>query len=100
MRRCPCGPTITRRLIEERCRRPASTGTVPEAYAGLTPHELQVLELLARGHSNTDIARTLVVAETTVKTHVARILQKLRLRDRLQAVIHVYESGLVASCHS
>lgn len=93
-------PTITRRLIEELCRRPANTGRLPEAYAGLTPRELQVLELLARGHSNSEIALTLIVAETTIKTHVARILQKLQLRDRVQAVIHAYESGLVAPGHS
>lgn len=93
-------PTITRRLIEELCRRPAISDTVPDAYAELTPRELEVLELLARGHSNTEIAHTLVVAETTVKTHVARILQKLQLRDRVQAVIHAYETGLVAPGHS
>ncbi len=89
-------PTITRRLIEEFCRRPSSPGTTPRTLTDLTARELEVLELVARGLSNTEIAATLVVAETTVKTHVAHILSKLDLRDRAQAVVIAYETGLVS----
>lgn len=88
-------PTITRRLIEEFCARPSPTTPTPPELEGLTPRELEVLALIARGHSNADIAAELVVAETTVKTHIARILAKLHLNDRAQAVIAAYESGLV-----
>ena len=88
-------PTITRRLIEEFCARPSPATTTPPALAELTPREIEVLTLIARGHANADIAAELVVAETTVKTHVARILAKLHLNDRAQAVIAAYESGLV-----
>ena len=88
-------PTITRRLIEEFCRRPSLTGGTPPTLADLTARELEVLQLVARGLSNTEIAATLVVAETTVKTHVAHILGKLGLRDRAQAVVAAYETGLV-----
>ena len=88
-------PAITRRLIEQFCRQPSATGGTPAALASLTPRELEVLALVAKGLSNTEIAAQLVVGETTVKTHVARILQKLGLRDRAQAVIAAYESGLV-----
>lgn len=88
-------PTITRRLIEEFCHRPSPhTGTPPE-LAELTPRELEVLGLVGRGLSNTQIAATLFVAETTVKTHLARILAKLNLRDRAQAVVIAYETGIV-----
>jgi DNA-binding NarL/FixJ family response regulator len=88
-------PTITRRLIEEFCRRPTPTGTTPPALADLTARELEVLELVARGLSNAEIAVRFVVAETTVKTHVAHVLAKLGLRDRAQAVVIAYETGLV-----
>ncbi|HLX20536.1 MAG TPA: response regulator transcription factor [Gaiellaceae bacterium] len=88
-------PTITRRLIEEFCRRTSRTGITPHTLADLTARELEVLQLVARGLSNTEIAATLVVAETTVKTHVAHILGKLGLRDRAQAVVAAYETGLV-----
>ena len=88
-------PTITRRLIEEFCRRPSPTGTTPPTLIDLTARELEVLQLVAHGLSNTEIAATLVVAETTVKTHVAHILGKLGLRDRAQAVVAAYETGLV-----
>jgi DNA-binding NarL/FixJ family response regulator len=88
-------PTITRRLIEEFCRRPSPTGTTPAALKDLTARELEVLELLAHGLSNSEIAATLVVAETTIKTHVAHILTKLELRDRAQAVVIAYETGLL-----
>jgi DNA-binding NarL/FixJ family response regulator len=89
-------PQITRRLIEQfaRAARPAP-GAVPEALSELTPRELEVLELLARGRSNAEIAAQLVVGENTIKTHVAHILGKLGLRDRVQAVVLAYESGLV-----
>jgi DNA-binding NarL/FixJ family response regulator len=88
-------PTITRRLIEEFCSRPAPTGTPPPALADLTARELEVLDLVARGLSNAEIAARFVVAETTVKTHVAHVLAKLDLRDRAQAVVIAYETGLV-----
>jgi DNA-binding NarL/FixJ family response regulator len=87
-------PTITRKLIESYTRRPPAS-TQPEALADLTPRELEVLCLLARGMSNTDIAQALVVGDATVKTHVARIFSKLDLHDRAQAVVLAYETGLV-----
>jgi DNA-binding NarL/FixJ family response regulator len=88
-------PAITRRLIEEFCRRPSARAARANELAELTPRELEVLMLVGRGLSNSEIASTLVVAETTVKTHVARVLAKLGLRDRAQAVVVAYESGLV-----
>jgi DNA-binding NarL/FixJ family response regulator len=88
-------PTITRRLIEEFCSRPSPATTTPHELASLTPREVEVLTLIGRGLSNADIATDLVVAETTVKTHVARILAKLCLNDRAQAVIAAYETGLI-----
>ena len=89
-------PSVTRRLIEQfaRVARPA-TGEVPAALAELTPRELDVLRLAARGLSNAEIADQLVLGENTVKTHVARVLRKLGLRDRTQAVVVAYETGLV-----
>ena len=88
-------PTITRRVIEEYVRRPPAREGVPPELEELTPRELEVLTLVAKGHSNAEIAKELFLGETTVKTHVARILQKLDLRDRVQAVVYAYESGLV-----
>lgn len=88
-------PSVTRRLIEEFSRRPAPTLQPPEALASLTERELEVLRLLARGLTNAEIAARLHVSETTVKTHVAHILAKLDLRDRVQAVILAYEAALV-----
>ncbi len=87
-------PSITRRLIEDYARRPPARAQ-PAAFAELTPRELEVLRLVARGLSNADIARELVVGDATVKTHVARIFAKLDLHDRAQAVVLAYESGLV-----
>jgi len=87
-------PSITQRLIE-RLVEPAQSAGLPPELASLTGRELDVLRLLARGLSNAEIAAELVVAETTVKTHVARILAKLGLRDRVQAVVVAYETGFV-----
>ena len=88
-------PAITRRLIEQFCARPAAgSGPAPQ-LRGLTARELEVLTLVGQGLSNPEIAAHLVVAETTVKTHVAHILTKLGLRDRAQAVVIAYETGLV-----
>ncbi|MGZ8632030.1 MAG: response regulator [Actinomycetota bacterium] len=87
-------PTVTRRLIEEFARRPESPAP-PAALQELTDREREVLVLMARGRSNAEIASELFVAETTVKTHVGRVLHKLGLRDRAQAVVLAYESSLV-----
>jgi DNA-binding NarL/FixJ family response regulator len=88
-------PTVTSRLIAHFARQPRLVGT-PPSLTVLTPRELEVLTLIARGLSNTEIAERLVVAEQTVKTHVGRILAKLAIRDRAQAVMVAYETGLVA----
>ena len=87
-------PAITRRLIEGYCAGP-EPGQAPVAAATLSERELQVATLIARGMSNAEIGRELVLAEPTVKSHVARILTKLDLRDRVQVVVFAYESGLV-----
>jgi len=87
-------PTITRAVVQQFVTtRP--TPTPPPALQALTPREREVLELLARGLSNPEVCERLVISEATTKTHVARILQKLGLRDRVQAVIYAYESGIV-----
>jgi DNA-binding NarL/FixJ family response regulator len=88
-------PSVTRRLIAEFAGRPAADKPRPTALNALTPRETDVLRLIARGRSNTEIAAELVVAEQTVKTHVGRVLAKLGLRDRAQAVVFAYETGLV-----
>ena len=89
-------PSVTRRVIEEFVRRPpTSARTMPPELGELTARELEVLKLLARGLSNAEIAKELFVSDTTVKTHVAHVLTKLDLRDRVQAVVLAYESGLV-----
>ena len=87
-------PSVTRRVIDRMAAQPPPNGSTGERLAELTPRERDVLELVARGLSNGEIAAALVVEESTVKTHVKRILRKLRLRDRVQAVIFAYESGL------
>jgi DNA-binding NarL/FixJ family response regulator len=88
-------PTVTRRLIEEFARVGPASRARPAELDELTPRELEVLRLLARGMSNAEIAAHFVLGETTVKTHVAHVLNKLGLRDRVQAVVLAYESGLV-----
>jgi DNA-binding NarL/FixJ family response regulator len=88
-------PTITRRLIEDFVRRPAPGETAPKRLAALTDREREVLALIARGRSNSEIAAELFLGAATVKTHVNRILSKLDLRDRVQAVVLAYETGLV-----
>ncbi|MEV5238206.1 response regulator transcription factor [Streptomyces cinnamoneus] len=89
-------PSVTRRLIADFAARPAPRRRRSVRLNGLTPRETEVLELIARGLSNQEIAARLVLAEQTVKTHVGRVLAKLSLRDRAQAVIFAYESGLVS----
>jgi DNA-binding NarL/FixJ family response regulator len=91
-------PAVTRAVIEEFARgpQPPAPPEPPPAVAELTPREQEVLSLMVRGHSNPEICQQLVISEATAKTHVAHILQKLGLRDRVQAVIYAYESGLVA----
>jgi DNA-binding NarL/FixJ family response regulator len=89
-------PSVTRRVIEEFVRRPPdSVRTAPPELAELTARELEVLKLVARGLANAEIAKELFISETTVKTHVAHVLMKLKLRDRVQAVVFAYESALV-----
>jgi DNA-binding NarL/FixJ family response regulator len=89
-------PAVTRAVIERFARQPPAAAPPPPAtLAELTPREREVLNLFARGQSNAEICERLVVSEATTKTHIARILQKLDLRDRIQAVIFAYESGLI-----
>jgi len=87
-------PSVTRTVIERMARQPAPDTRAEERLGELTAREREVLGLIARGLSNTEIAVTLVIEESTVKTHVKHILRKLRLRDRVQAVVFAYESGL------
>jgi DNA-binding NarL/FixJ family response regulator len=90
-------PSVTRTVIEEFARQqPVPTAPRPSSLEQLTPREQEVLGLLARGLSNPEICKELVISEATAKTHVARILQKLDLRDRVQVVIYAYETGLIA----
>jgi DNA-binding NarL/FixJ family response regulator len=90
-------PSVTRRLIADFTKRPPARTTAPVGppHSPLTPREEEVLTLIARGLSNAEISDTLVIAEQTTKTHVGRVLMKLQLRDRAQAVVFAYESGLV-----
>jgi DNA-binding NarL/FixJ family response regulator len=88
-------PAITRRLIQQFVRATRPGSTVPERLAALTPREREVLRHMAQGLSNAEISRELTVEENTVKTHVGRILAKLGLRDRVQAVVLAYECGFV-----
>ena len=88
-------PAVTRRLIEEVARRPSPPPEGPAELAELTAREREILTLMARGLTNTEIAADLVLGESTVKTHVGNILSKLALRDRVQAVVLAYETGLV-----
>jgi DNA-binding NarL/FixJ family response regulator len=88
-------PAVTRSVIAEFARQPPADRPIPPALDELTAREREVLDLLARGLSNPEICARLVISEATAKTHVAHILQKLSLRDRVQAVIYAYESGLV-----
>ena len=88
-------PSVTRRLIADFARQPRPGPAVQPALGALTPRETEVLRLIAHGLSNTEISDTLVIAEQTTKTHVGRILAKLDLRDRAQAVVLAYETGLV-----
>jgi len=88
-------PTVTRRLIADVTKRRAVPRVNSNVLSALTPREREVLELIAKGLSNSEIASSLFVAEQTVKTHVGKVLSKLNLRDRAQAVVLAYESGLV-----
>ncbi len=89
-------PAVTRAVVEEFARQePSAPAGPPAAVAELTPREREVLDLMVAGLSNPEICARLVISEATAKTHVARILQKLDVRDRVQAVIYAYESGLV-----
>ena len=88
-------PSITRRLIERFVRRDAAAGVAPRELSSLTAREREVLTLMARGLNNSELVGQLHLSEATVKTHVARILSKLDLRDRVQAVVLAYETGLV-----
>jgi DNA-binding NarL/FixJ family response regulator len=93
-------PAVTRAVIEEFVRQRPAAAVAPPPVSDLTPREREVLDLLARGLSNPEICEQLVISEATAKTHVARILQKLDLRDRVQTVIYAYESGLVTPGYS
>ena len=88
-------PSITRRLIEDFCRGPAPGDPVAGAAGGLSERELGVVRLVAQGLSNAEIAARLYLSEATVKSHIARILAKLSLRDRVQVAVHAYEHGIV-----
>ncbi|MBP0453107.1 response regulator transcription factor [Kitasatospora sp. RG8] len=89
-------PAITRRLVERFARRDCDTASLHRSLAALTPRELEVMGLLGRGLSNAELAARLQLSEATVKTHVARVLAKLGLRDRAQAVVAAYETGLIS----
>ncbi len=88
-------PALVRRLIEDFCRRPPPGGKPTERLPELTERELEVMRLVARGHTNGEIAKALFLSVATVKTHLANLMRKLRLRDRVQIVVLAYESGLI-----
>ncbi|MGH8862138.1 MAG: LuxR C-terminal-related transcriptional regulator, partial [Jatrophihabitantaceae bacterium] len=88
-------PAVTQAVIEEFARQPPSVRTEPRAVSDLTPREREVLDLLVRGMPNPEICVRLFISDATAKTHVSRILQKLGIRDRVQAVIYAYESCLI-----
>jgi DNA-binding NarL/FixJ family response regulator len=88
-------PSVTQVLIDEIARRPASQPDAFPGMADLTEREVDVIRLMAKGQSNNEIAASLYLGEATIKTHVGRILAKLGARDRVQAVVAAYESGLV-----
>jgi DNA-binding NarL/FixJ family response regulator len=88
-------PSVTRRLIEDFCRRPSPDGAAADAARQLTGRELEIVKLVAKGLSNAEIAARLYLSDATVKSHIARILAKLRLRDRIQVVVFAYETGIV-----
>jgi DNA-binding NarL/FixJ family response regulator len=88
-------PAVTRAVVEEFVRRPPPPEQPPAGLEQLTARESEVLQLLARGHANAEIANDLYITEATVRTHVAHVLQKLDLRDRVHAVIYAYETGLI-----
>jgi DNA-binding NarL/FixJ family response regulator len=92
-------PSITRRLVERFAPRPGGPGLPGRDLSVLTPREHEVLGLIARGMSNAELASALTLSEATVKTHVARILAKLDLRDRVQAVVLAYQTGLISPAH-
>jgi DNA-binding NarL/FixJ family response regulator len=87
-------PSVTRKVIDRMAEQPTPDASAGARLTELTPREREVLELVARGLSNGEIAQAFVIEESTVKTHVKRVLRKLRVRDRVQAVIFAYESGL------
>jgi DNA-binding NarL/FixJ family response regulator len=88
-------PAITRRLIEDFCRGPAPGTPAAATFGGLSERELGVVRLVAQGQSNAEIAAMLYLSEATIKSHIARILAKLRLRDRVQIAVYAYEHGIV-----
>ena len=88
-------PSVTRRLIAEFAHQDRPNRRDPSSLGALTPRELEILELIARGKTNSEIAASLYLSENTVKTHVTHVLDKLGLRDRVQAVIHAYETGVI-----
>lgn len=91
---CLLSPSVTRRVIERLAQQPAPDLSHNASLTGLTPREREVLDLIARGLSNREIAAALTIEESTIRTHVKRVLAKLGLRDRIQAVIFTYENGI------
>jgi DNA-binding NarL/FixJ family response regulator len=88
-------PSVTRRLIEDFCHGPSPDGAAADAARQLTGRELEIVKLVAQGLTNAEIAARLYLSDATVKSHIARILAKLRLRDRIQVVVFAYETGIV-----